>query len=173
MTSRIFLGKKQIALVDDEDSDLIPRHPWKVIKNSTSSDHEVDYFFVGANGTRGIWILRRVIMERVLNRPLTKDELVIHKDGNFLNCVRNNLEIISHLQQARRKNKQHKKAGSEYKGVYFDKKMNKWCTRIRTTETRKIIGYYESEVDAAIAYNAAAIELFGIDARLNKISMEA
>ena len=51
--------------------------------------------------------------------------------------------------------------------------MNKWCTRIRTTETRKIIGYYESEVDAAIAYNAAAIELFGQDARLNKISMEA
>lgn len=173
MTSRIFLGKKQIALVDDIDADLIPRHPWKVIKNSTSSDHEVDYFFVAASGSRGIWILRRVIMERILNRPLAQDELVTHKDGNFLNCARDNLEIISHLQQARRKSKQHKKAGSKYKGVHFGQKMNKWCTRIRVPEARKIIGYYESEVDAAIAYNAAAIELFGFDAHLNQISAEA
>lgn len=156
MTSRIFLGQKQIATVDDEDADLIPRHQWKITKVSNSSDNAINYFAVTCRGTRGTWILHRIIMERIMQRPLDRSELVIHKDGNFLNFTRSNLEIISFLQQARRKNKQHKKAGSKYKGVHLSLE-GTWIARIKTPDARKHIGCYQTEVEAAIAYNAAVI----------------
>ena len=35
-----------------------------------------------------------VIAASILGRPLAEDEVVVHKDGNVLNNVRANLEVV-------------------------------------------------------------------------------
>ena len=48
-----------------------------------------------------------------------------------------------------------------FKGVYFEKLNNKYRARIKYNGKRVSLGCYENAVDAAIAYDKKAIELFG------------
>jgi len=56
---------------------------------------------------------------------------------------------------------------SKYKGVSWDKKENKWRSRITYKGVFKHIGYYENEEEAARAYDQAALKFFGEDTFLN------
>lgn len=56
---------------------------------------------------------------------------------------------------------------SQYKGVYWNKEKNKWKAHIKINGKPKYLGYFTSEEDAARAYDRAAIEHFGIYAKLN------
>ena len=58
---------------------------------------------------------------------------------------------------------------SGYKGVYFNKKANKWMSYIRYNNKLINLGLFVNPIDAAIAYNNKALELFGEYARLNII----
>jgi hypothetical protein len=59
---------------------------------------------------------------------------------------------------------------SKYKGVYFQKESGKWRAGISYRNKTIYIGLYLTEDEAALAYNAKAIELFGEFAVLNKVS---
>lgn len=94
-----------------------------------------------------------------------------HKDHNGLNCRRNNLEFATYQQNAayalkRRDNK------SGFKGVGWRSDLKLW--RARITVFRKIIhlGHFENIIDAAKAYNEAAVKYFGKFAVLNVIPEE-
>lgn len=54
---------------------------------------------------------------------------------------------------------------SAFKGVFAQRE--KWFARITIEYQVRHLGTFESEVDAARAYDAAALELFGPDAKLN------
>ena len=56
---------------------------------------------------------------------------------------------------------------SQYKGVSWHKKTNKWRTQITINGKCKHLGYFVSEEEAARAYDRAALELYGIYANLN------
>jgi group I intron endonuclease len=58
---------------------------------------------------------------------------------------------------------------SKYVGVCLDKSRNKWVAYIGYNGKRINIGSYNTEIDAALAYNAKALELYGENARLNII----
>lgn len=62
------------------------------------------------------------------------------------------------------------KKGSKYRGVspFEGSRKNKWKARIRSD----IIGYFETEIEAALAYNKAAVKIFGDSAILNVIEDE-
>jgi group I intron endonuclease len=64
------------------------------------------------------------------------------------------------------------KLGSIYKGVYYHKASSKWMSRIFVGTKGIYVGLYSTEIEAAIAYNNKAIELFGDNAKLNEITME-
>lgn len=48
---------------------------------------------------------------------------------------------------------------SSYKGVFLDKRYNKWYSYINFNKKRYNLGYFLSEKDAAIAYNNKSLEL--------------
>ena len=50
---------------------------------------------------------------------------------------------------------------SAYRGVYFHKARKKYCARIRIAGKRMHLGCWDSEQDAARAYDAAARARFG------------
>ena len=56
---------------------------------------------------------------------------------------------------------------SQYKGVHWAKKANKWKAQIGINGKQKYLGYFTIEIEAARAYDRAALEHFGIYAKLN------
>jgi hypothetical protein len=52
-----------------------------------------------------------------------------------------------------------KKCSSQYRGVSWDKKKNKWRTTVGNNGRRHIVAYSDSEIQAARIYNEASIKL--------------
>lgn len=56
---------------------------------------------------------------------------------------------------------------SQYQGVYWQKRSDKWIARIYAEGKTRHIGCYDSEEDAAKAYDNSAKEYYGVKASLN------
>jgi hypothetical protein len=103
---------------------------------------------------------------RVLGNPAGKQ--VDHvKPFRWVNTSWNLRIATSHQNHAN----QRKQPGrsSRFKGVCWDKWTNSWKAQIQVHERTIHIGRYDSESDAAIAYNNAAMLHFGEFALLNKL----
>jgi hypothetical protein len=93
----------------------------------------------------------------------------INHDG--LDNRRGNLRPVTTIQ-----NQQNRRpraiASSKYKGVCRHRD-RKWLARICINGTQYHLGLFVTEEDAALAYNAAALEAFGEYAYLNQIEAAA
>ena len=109
--------------------------------------------------------LHRLIMDAA---PGT---VIDHRDGDRKNNRKYNLRFCSHTQNRVNKGKpRHSNPTSIYKGVLFkkDKKRTKpWFVSIRINKKARCVGYYKTEIEAAIAYDLAATEHYGEFANLN------
>lgn len=61
------------------------------------------------------------------------------------------------------------KTSSKYKGVYWNKKQQKWQAQIKSKGKATNLGLFKSEDKAALAYNEAAEREWGVYARLNNV----
>lgn len=95
--------------------------------------------------------------------------LIDHKDRNWRNNLRENLRAASYSQNAMNRGPQRGGMYSSYKGVSFLQKNKKWTSRIKKKGLSLFIGYFEKEDEAALAYNAQAMKLFGEFAYFNVI----
>lgn len=117
--------------------------------------------------------LARLVATAFIPNP---DELptIDHKDGDRTNNYFENLRWSTHQQQMRNRKKYNlKKKGksySKYKGVM--KSGKKWLARIRDNNEDIYLGTFNTENDAARAYNAEAIKRFGEFALINVIPNE-
>ena len=125
--------------------------------------------------------LHRLIMGLV---DAPRSEYVDHIDGNGLNNSRTNLRKTDNRGNQRNQTK-HLSATSisTYKGVCYREWsiIRPWAAYITLSEAGKLcpdnkrrgknkyLGCYRTEIEAATAYNQAAIELFGPMAYLNDI----
>ena len=62
-----------------------------------------------------------------------------------------------------------KRCSSKFKGVYWSKKAQKWQAYVNYQRKRTHLGLFVNEIDAAKAYNKAAIEYFGEFAKINEV----
>ncbi len=159
----IKLTQGQVALVSDEDYESLNRFKWCAEKRSNTFYARRDDW---SNGTR-----RRTYMHREVLGITDPMVLCDHKNGDGLHNYRNNLRIATASQNA--SNKLIDGNGtSKYKGVYWASWANKWRSEIGSNGSRKKIGYFNSEIEAAKAYNEWAIKLHGDFANLNIIEQE-
>lgn len=94
------------------------------------------------------------------------DKGIDHKDGNGLNNKWDNLRECNQSQNQWNKSKYKSKKGL-YKGVYKDGNLFK---ALVTVEGKQInIGWFKTELEAAIAFNEAAKQYYGEFAYLNKL----
>ncbi len=94
---------------------------------------------------------------------------------DHINLKTNNLSIRhatpgqNHANRIKVRYKKGRESSSIYKGVYKHTKNKNWIARINVNKKLKHIGVFETEIEAALAYNRAALELWGEFARLNEI----
>ena len=154
-----------MALVDDEDYELVSKYSWWA-----APDRRTVYAraYIRGSSPREKYVrMHRLI----LNAP--KGLQVDHKNLNGLDCRRDNLRFATNSQnQANGKKYSTSSKGaptSRYKGVGWHKVMKAWSARVQINERTVVLGYFASETDAALAYNKAASEYYGEFARLNVV----
>ena len=98
-------------------------------------------------------------------------EFIDHKDRNPLDNRIDNLRPATTSQNNANSNEPDNingvKHSSVFRGVSFDKARNKWMSKISKDNKSINLGRFINEIDAADAYNKAAIELHGEYAHLN------
>lgn len=108
------------------------------------------------------------MMHRYLIGNVKTGEIVDHINNIRYDNRISNLRIVSSTDNCHNRTKQ-KNTSSQYIGVSFRKPQQKWHSNISYNHKRYYLGSFENEVDAAIAYNDKAIELYGESANLNEI----
>lgn len=126
----------------------------------------VSCHFKDVNGNKRCMQLHRYIL--YLNGNLDHSLDVDHKDGNPLNNLKNNLRICTASQNTRNSRRK-RNSISQYKGVSFFKRDQKWKAEIYINGKNSFLGLFINEIDAAKAYNTAAILHFGEFAKLNNV----
>ena len=149
---------------DLEDYDLIKDYCW-LVHNSTPDCYNPKYYAITKvwndpkrNGIR----MHRLIMG-VLDDPKA---IIDHIDGDGCNNRKSNLRVCTQMENLWNR-KPTEGTLSRYKGVANDK--GKWGAKITKDKKTYNLGRFDTEEQAAEAYNKAAIELFGEFAQLNEI----
>ena len=102
----------------------------------------------------------------IINAPIGR---IDHKNLNKADNRKDNLRICTVQQNSFNRRKNLGKHLSIYKGVTQNSKRNKYIAQIRKDDRIYRLGRYDNEIEAALAYNKAAIEFFGEFAKLNDI----
>lgn len=133
-------------IFDLADYELIKQYTWHISKNGYVVSKE--------------FLLHRLVM----NAP--KDMFVDHKDGNKLDNRKSELRICT-VRDNSRNIHSCKNNTSGYKGVVWDKDLNKWRAQIKVDYKTVYLGVFDDIENAAIAYDDAAKKCFGAFAKLN------
>jgi hypothetical protein len=151
------------AIIDEESLPLVEGRRWWWSPGRTNGSNGC--VVLGINGTPKP-PLRQIIM----GVRGTKQR-VAHLNGDLLDCRRQNLVIRTPSEQKAASRKMKSRGGrplsSQFKGVTWEREGRKWSASIKADEVFRPLGRFLSEIDAALAYDAAAQELFGSHARLN------
>lgn len=123
------------------------------------------YWYVSFNYSQ--LLVHRVVYFMYYKTDITNYK-IDHIDQDQSNNKVENLRIATHQQQQfNKKGKQN--SSSKYKGVNWAKQQNKWRASICVNKKRMHIAYFENEIDAAKAYDAAAKQHHGQFAFLNNV----
>ena len=154
---QIHLGNDFWSLVDEEDAvALRDGAVWYMVKGQ----------YPRKQSGRGDDLLNRHIMERILGRKLTLDELVDHKNGNNLDNRRHNLRLSDKSTNGINRHKPtHSKTG--FRGVSLTKAKGRYKAWITFHGVSISIGTFSDLEESAWYRDQWAIALFEDYATLN------
>lgn len=149
-------NKTEKAIIDDVDYSLVKNHKWHLFLAGGKESPEFRYVRSRIKG-------ETIYLHQFLMG--TRDG-VDHKSRNTLDNRRGNLRVCTQSQNSCNQ-KRRKDNTSGYKGVYFHKAVQKWCSCIQYKHKEFTLGYFDTPEEGAEAYNKKALELHGEFARIN------
>lgn len=170
MTRTVPLSRGYVALVDDEDYEWLSAFKWCFRGSAKEPDYGYAVRGWRYTDAEGNSRYKGVAMHREIMGADGK-ERVDHVNGDRLDNRRSNLRLATDSQNGLNRGKHRRVAAvsSQFKGVYREqRRKNKiWGVRIQAAGKYVYVGSYETEEEAALAYDAAAKRHHGEFARLN------
>lgn len=152
----IKLTKGFSTKVDDDDYEYLNQWKWHALVHATN-----------IYAARSVYTNKKnkmIYMHREIMHPTLQEE-VDHIDHNCLNNQKSNLRNCTRQQNQRNK-RARKNSSSKYLGVCH-KYIECIVAQIRANNKTIFLGYFNTEEDAARAYDKAAKEYHGEFANLN------
>jgi hypothetical protein len=149
-------GDTYTCFVDSADYPAVQKYRWWVVLPRGG----------GAYAQTGIPETGKQIF---IHQLLSGIKDIDHADRNGLNNRRSNLRPATRQQQQANHKKHGDGTTSRYRGVSLYKPSNKFRAAIVFNNKQKHLGVFVDELEAARAFNRAAIELFGEFASLNNV----
>ncbi len=150
------LHNGEVALVDDEDYELVSSYTWRVHGRDGYAQTNVPSTVRGKKQDT-------LFMHRIIAKP-PKGMEVDHINGNKLDNRRANLRVCTHAENVRNRPVTGKNR-SGHKGVYFNH--GKWRAMIGYGGKAIHLGNFNTIEEAARAYDAAAEHYHGEFAKTN------
>lgn len=153
----IELGNGLKTKVDDDDFIALARWNWKPICCNGIT-------YAARHSSSGTVYMHREV------KDATKGKYVDHINHDTLDNQKGNLRICSQSQNmANARRPSHNTSG--YKGVHFHKKAKKYSASMQIHGKSKHLGLFLSAVEAAKAYNKAALSVWGDFAYINEVEI--
>lgn len=146
-----------VAIVDNEDFDMLNEFVWNACQTGV---HVID-------------VQRRISKKRTitLGRQILNcksNELVLRINSDELDFRKCNLKVVSKEIAVNLTKRSRKNSSSKYRGVCWNKQNKKWEARL----SRTYLGLFVTEDEAAIAWNKAALQLWGENCYQNIIGID-
>jgi len=141
----------------------------KFIKQANDQDGYKLVSIGSGQGFGAMFKVHRLVIEAFsesFNSSLQVDHINGEKSDNSLS----NLRMSDSSSNGRAFRSKIKNTTSRFRGVYWNKKAKKWKSDIRKDGHKFFVGLFNSELDAAKAYNAKATELGFYPEALNQLS---
>ncbi len=159
--ARISLTQGHSAIVDAADVDRLCAFRW--CATVTKSGHVYAMRRAkGADGKRHAIMMHRAVLDA------TPGLDVDHINGDTLDNRRSNLRLASRSQNAANRHREIA-SSSTYRGVHPNHRGGRWRASITHQGQRLLLGSFDTREQAAAAYNAAALRLFGEFASPNTV----
>lgn len=152
---------KQVVLVDAQDSWLLTQYRWYL----WSTKRHSGIYVVASESNKNP---KQIHYKRLHQLILKADagQIVDHVNGNPLDNRRKNLRITNSSGNNKNAGKRRNSKG-KFKGVHYSTREKKFKAQVQCDGKKINLGTYLSEVEAAKAYDIAALQYFGEFARLN------
>jgi hypothetical protein len=166
----IKLTKGYVALVDDEDFERVSQFKWYPKVEHKEGVIKRIYANRSVQEKIGAWTSQAMHTFIVGLGRRGKEIGIDHKDHNGLNNQRYNLRVATKTQNMRNMTKR-AASSSDFKGVEFTKRKillaHPWRARITVAHNKIHLGYFSCPLEAACAYDMAAVKYFGEFASCN------
>jgi hypothetical protein len=163
MVKEIQLTKGKVALVDDEDYELLNQYKWVAFLNGCNNWYAY----------RSVRINKRsyfIAMHNVILKP-HKGLICDHINGNSLDNRRINLRECTNTENIRNQKLQSRIKSSVFKGVHYSQRDKVWIAKVVVNKKDISLGTFRSEIKAGLAYDEGAKKYYGEFARLNFIEV--
>lgn len=146
MTFLTLTNSSDIVLIDQEDFEKCAKYSWHLTGENKQIRNTGGQFLVHFILGSGKWD---------------------HKDRNPLNNQKENLRLANNSQNGANRDKYKLDGSSDYKGVSYCKRDKCWRAYIKVKQKGIALGTFKTEIDAAKAYDKAAVVYFKEFAVLN------
>jgi hypothetical protein len=151
----------QVALVDDADWPYLSQFKWHAVRGGKN--------FYALRNTQvhgGVKGWRPVRMHRVIMGAI-KGQKIDHRNGNGCDNQRGNLRLATGAQNMANQVTLCVRNTSGRRGVSWDRARKRWQVAVSDHGRRIPLGRFKDLDEAARAYDAAALKLYGEFARPN------